>query len=172
MTQLGNDDYQYQELAEWAKLPAGWAFQETVDVAAMTDAEGHERIYVFDRGDHPLIVFELDGTFVTSWGEGLFTRPHALTPGPHHTLYCVDDDGHWVGQFTTDGELLMTIGKRGQSAPRHSGNPFNAPTKVAVDANSGDLYITDGYGNARVHKYTAAGEFQFSWGVSLSLIHI
>ncbi|MEM7538567.1 MAG: peptidyl-alpha-hydroxyglycine alpha-amidating lyase family protein [Chloroflexota bacterium] len=166
MTILGNEQYKYQERSDWPTLPNGWSFHETVDVAAMTDAEGQERIYVFNRGEHPMMVFELDGTFVTSWGEGMFTRPHAVTPGPNHTLYCVDDSGHWIGQFTLNGELLMSIGTQGESAPRHSGEPFNAPTKVGVDPETGALYITDGYGNARVHKYTSAGAYLHSWGAS------
>jgi DNA-binding beta-propeller fold protein YncE len=79
-------------------------------------------------------------------------------------LYCVDDDGHWIGRFSLDGKLLMNIGQRGQGAPFASGQPFNRPTKVALDPNSGDLYISDGYGNARVHKYTVDGRHLFSWG--------
>ena len=115
-----------------------------------------------------MIIFEQDGSFVTSWGEGLFTRPHGVTrrveAGLGEVLYCVDDDGHWIGKFSLTGELLMSIGVRGESAPAQSGQPFNRPTKVAFDPKTGDLYISDGYGNARVHKYTTQGEHLFSWG--------
>ena len=79
-------------------------------------------------------------------------------------LYCVDDDGHCVRRCTPGGELLATYGTRGQPAPLHGGQPFNRPTKVAFDPASGDLYISDGYGNARVHKFTVDGEHLFSWG--------
>ncbi|MFP6644214.1 MAG: peptidyl-alpha-hydroxyglycine alpha-amidating lyase family protein [Candidatus Latescibacterota bacterium] len=100
----------------------------------------------------------------TAWGEGLFTHPHGLTPAPDGTLICVDDDGHCIRRLTKEGELLQTIGTPGQSAPARSGQPFNRPTKVAFDPESSDLYITDGYGNARVHKYSVEGEYLFSWG--------
>lgn len=156
-------DHSYEELADWGQLPDGWTFREVVDVAV----DAADRVYVFTRGEHPLIIFEPDGTFVNSWGEGLFVRPHGVTIVEEdgvERLYCVDDDGHWIGKFTLDGKLLSQIGQRGQGAPAGSGEPFNRPTKVAVDPASGDLYISDGYGNARVHKYRVNGEHLFSWG--------
>ena len=160
----GGDARIYKEIADWAQLPDGWTFREVVDVAV----DAQDRVYVFTRGDHPVIIFEQDGRFVDSWGEGLFVRPHGLTIAQHEdgaeVLYCVDDDGHWIGKFTLDGTLLSQIGIRGEGAPAGSGEPFNRPTKVALDPNSGDLYISDGYGNARVHKYTADGRHLFSWG--------
>jgi DNA-binding beta-propeller fold protein YncE len=164
MTTLPSSEFVFEEVVDWAQLPAGWNFKEVVDVVV----DSQDRVYVFSRGEHPLLVFEQDGSFVRSWGEGLFTRPHALTivheEGAGEVLFCVDDDGHWIGKFTLDGELLMTIGTRDQGAPALSGEPFNRPTKVAVDPKSRELYISDGYGNARVHKYTADGQHLFSWG--------
>ncbi|RIK38353.1 MAG: hypothetical protein DCC55_21455 [Chloroflexi bacterium] len=164
MTKLGSGDYVYEERHDWAQLPTRWDFREVVDVVV----DDQDRVYVFNRGEHPLIVFAQDGSFIQSWGEGAFTRPHGLTLAPDgehgQVLYCVDDDGHWIGKFTLTGELLMQIGTRGQGAPRRSGRPFNRPTKVALDPKSGDLYISDGYGNARVHKYSADGRHLFSWG--------
>ena len=159
-TILGDEDYRYEELDDWAQLPDGWSFKEVADVAVDAD----DRVYVFNRSNHPMMVFEQDGTFVTSWGQGLFTRAHGLTIGPDGMLYCVDDDGHSVRRCTADGELLTTYGTPGQPAPLHGGQPFNRPTKVAFDPRSGDLYISDGYGNARVHKFTVDGEHLFSWG--------
>ena len=160
----GGDAYVYEEAADWAQLPDGWTFREVVDVAV----DARDRVHVFTRGDHPVIIFEQDGRFVGAWGEGLFVRPHGLTvlPGEDgaEILYCVDDDGHWIGKFTLEGELLDQIGVRGEGAPKGSGKPFNRPTKVALDPKSGELYISDGYGNARVHKYTADGRHLFSWG--------
>lgn len=164
MTTLGSGDFVYEELSDWPNFPDGWGSKEVVDV--VVDAQ--DRVYAFDRGDHPLTVFEADGTLVSSWGEGAFTRPHGVTirteAGHGEVIYCVDDDGHWIGKFTLAGELLMSIGRRDEPAPAQSGNPFNRPTKVAFDPKTDDLYITDGYGNARVHKYSSEGEHLFSWG--------
>src|SRR5262249_52644590 len=67
----------------WAKRPAGWAWKEATAVATAS----RDRVYVFNRGEHPLMVFDRDGTFLTSWGEGLFTRPHGICIGPDDSVY-------------------------------------------------------------------------------------
>lgn len=159
-TILGGGDYIYEELETWAQLPDGWTLQEVPDVAV----DLNDRVYLFNRSEHPMIVLEPDGSFVTSWGEDLFDRPHGLTMGLDGTIFCVDDNGHCVRKCTLDGEVLMTIGIPGKSAPFQSGRPFNRPTKLAIDPKMGDLYISDGYGNAKVHKYSSDGEYLFSWG--------
>ena len=159
-TRLGSEDYIYEELADWAQLPDGWSFKEVADV--VVDAQ--DRVYVFNRGEHPMIIFEPDGSFVASWGEDLFARAHGVTVGPDGMLYCVDDGDHSIRKCTPDGEVLMTIGTPNEPAPIHSGEPFNRPTKVAFDPKTDELYISDGYGNARVHKFSLDGEHLFSWG--------
>jgi DNA-binding beta-propeller fold protein YncE len=159
-TSLGSGDYVYEEVVDWAKLPDGWTFQDAPDV--VVDAQ--DRVYVFNRGEHPMVVFEPDGTFITSWGEGFFVRPHGVTLGPDGALYCVDDGAHCIYKCSLDGQVLATIGTPGQPAPRLSGKPFNQPTKVAFHPRSGNLYIADGYGNGRVHVFSPAGECLFSWG--------
>ncbi len=126
--------------------------------------DAQDRVYVFSRGEHPMMIFEPDGTFVGSWGEGMFVRPHGLTFAPDGTLYIADDGAHCIYHCTKDGRVLMTLGTPRQPAERLSGKPFNQPTKVAIDPKTGDLYISDGYGNAKVHKYTADGKYLFSWG--------
>lgn len=160
MTILGSDNYRYEEESHWAHLPDGWDLGEVVDIAV----DRQDRVYIFSRGDHPMMVFEQDGRFICSWGEDLFTRPHGITIDTDGLLYCVDDEGHWIGCYTMEGRLLGSIGTRNQGAHAQSGDPFNRPTKVAFDYKTGDLYISDGYGNARVHKFSAEGLHLFSWG--------
>jgi DNA-binding beta-propeller fold protein YncE len=131
-------------------------------------------VYVFNRGARPVLVFRRDGTFVKSWGEGLFTRPHGLFVGPEGAVYCTDDCGHTVRKFTPDGELLLTLGTAGHPSDtgatsmdfrtiRRAGPPFHYPTNLAISP-EGDLYVSDGYGNARVHKFSPDGRLLFSWG--------
>ena len=155
-TQLGTGAYTYTEQS-WPTLPEGWSLHEVADVAVGPG----DRVYVFNRSEHPMMVFEADGTFVASWGEGIFTRAHGVTLGPDGNLYCADDDGHRIFVCTLEGEVLSTIGSQ---APAQSGLPFNRPTKVAFDPDTGEIYVSDGYGNARVHKYTPDGRLLFSWG--------
>ena len=101
-TRLGSEDYVYEELEDWAQLPEGWTFREVADVVV----DSQDRVYVFNRSEHPMMVFQRDGSFLTSWGEDLFTRPHGLTLGPDGALYCVDDGDHAIRKCTSDGELL------------------------------------------------------------------
>jgi DNA-binding beta-propeller fold protein YncE len=157
---LGGGDFTYEVILNWAKLPEGWSFHEVADVAV----DSKDRVYVFNRGEHPMMVFNREGKFLSSWGEGMFKRPHGVTLGPDDSLYCVDDGDHTVRKCTLDGKVLMTLGTPGQAAPFQSGHPFNRPTKVALDPKNAEIYVSDGYGNSRVHKYSPDGKFLYSWG--------
>jgi len=167
---FGTGAFQYEAVPGWEQLPDGWSFLEVAGVA--TDSQN--RVYVFCRGEHPLIVFDKDGKFLNSWGEGKIVRAHGATIGPDELLYLTDDLDHTVRKFTLDGKLLMTLGTSGQGSDtgvvdfdyrtmKQAGPPFHYPTNVAFGAD-GALYVSDGYGNARVHKFSAAGEHLFSWG--------
>ena len=157
---LGCGRFTYEVDVDWEKLPQGYSWQESTTVAV----DSKDRVYVFNRSEHPVIVFDRDGNFLSSWGEGLFTRPHGLTLGPDDTLYCTDDGDHTVRQCTLDGRVLMTIGVPGKPTEYQSGLPFNRCTDVALDPKTSDLYISDGYGNSRVHKFSSDGKLLFSWG--------
>lgn len=156
---LGSGKFTYEVDGDWAKLPSGWTFREVADVVV----DGDDNVYVFNRGEHPMIVFDREGNFIKSWGEDTFSRAHGVTLGPDGFLWCCDDGDHTVRKCTLDGEVVMTLGTANDPAPAGSGKPFNRPTKVAFDA-KGDLYISDGYGNAKVHRFTAGGEHISSWG--------
>lgn len=160
MTIPADVNFRYEEIPDWAQLPEGWDSGEVVDIAV----DGDDHVYIFSRGDHPLMVFDEDGQFIRSWGDELFTRAHGITIDMDGILFCVDDEGHWIGRFTAEGTLLSSIGTPNQEAVAQSGEPFNRPTKVAIDPGTKELYIADGYGNARVHKFTAEGRHLFSWG--------
>jgi len=111
------------------------------------------------------MVFEADGSWVTSFGEGVFSdRTHGILIGPDDSVYCADDGTHTITKFSPYGKLLMTIGERNHPAPKWSGQPFNRPTHAAVSVMTGNLYISDGYGNSRIHKYTGDGQYISSWG--------
>ena len=157
---LGSGDFAYCVEPNWQTMPPGYEWRE---VAAVT-VDGNDNVYVFNRGEHPMMVFDKDGNFVKSWGEGVFSRAHGVSLGPDNTLYCSDDGDHTVRQCTLDGEVLMTIGIPGKPAPLFSGDPFNRCTHTATDPKTGDIYVSDGYGNSRVHKYSPDGKLLFSWG--------
>ena len=89
-------------------------------------------------------------------------RPHGIFIDDD-TLFLVDDGGHCLKKCTKDGKLLMTIGNPGNPAEWQQGGIFNRPTDVTVDSD-GFLYVTDGYGNSRVHKFDKEGNHVISWG--------
>jgi len=113
-----------------------------------------------------MIIFDKQGKFLRSWGEGVFPRAHGITMGPDETIFCTDDGDHTVRKCTLDGKVLFTLGTSGQPASFMSGDPFNRCTHVAIDPRNGDFYVSDGYCNARVHKYSPDGKLLFSWGES------
>ena len=163
IVKLGSEKFTYEVSGkDFGVLPAGWSYKEATAVAV----DSQDNVYVFNRGEHPVIVLDSEGTFLRSWGEGVFSNPHGVTVGPDGSVYCVDAGDHTVRKFTRDGRLLMTIGEKDRPSPQNSGEPFNRPTHTAVDLTSGELFVSDGYSNARVHKYTPEGDLLFSWGES------
>jgi DNA-binding beta-propeller fold protein YncE len=162
MVLLGAEQYTYEVAEGWGALPDGWKFKEVASVGV----DANDNVYAFNRGEHPMIIFDKDGNFLRSWGEGVFPRAHGITMAPDDTMFCTDDGDHTVRKCTLDGNVLFTLGVSGQPAPFMSGDPFNRCTHVAIDPRNGDFYVTDGYGNARVHKYSPDGQHLFSWGQS------
>jgi hypothetical protein len=160
-TILGSGEHRYQVVEDWAKLPGGWTMPDAAAVAV----DSKDRVYVFNRGVHPMIVFDRDGNFLRSWGEGVFSRAHGLHIGPDDVLYCTDDGDHTVRKCTLEGKVLLEIGIPGRPTPFMSGKPFHRCTHTALSPN-GDIYISDGYGNAHVHKYSPDGKLRLSWGES------
>lgn len=157
--QFGDGRYAYRQVDDWAKLPDGWSFKDVAAVAV----DRKDQVYVFNRGEHPMMVFDREGNFLRSWGEGVFARAHGLHIGPDETLYCTDDGDHSVRKCTLDGKVLLTIGVPGKPAPFMGGQPFHRCTHTALSPR-GDIYVSDGYGNARVHKYDPSGRRLKSWG--------
>ena len=162
MVAVGTAAYTYEVAEGWGKLPDGWSFRE----AAAVGTDSNDNVYVFNRGEHPMIVFDREGNFLRSWGEGVFPRAHGVTMGPDDTIFCTDDGDHTVRKCKLDGTVLLTLGISGKPTPFMSGDPFNRCTHVAIDPTNGDFYVSDGYGNARVHKYSPDGKHLFSWGES------
>src|SRR5688572_22114449 len=96
----------YEPVPGWACLPEGWSFVEVVGMAT----DSRDRLFAFNRGEHPVVVFDAEGRFLDSWGEGQFERPHGITMGPDDTLYLTDDRDHTVRHYTPEGRLLRTLG--------------------------------------------------------------
>lgn len=162
MAILGSGKYTYEVTGEnWGNLPEGWFYKEATSV----DVDSKDNVYVFNRGNHPIIVFDSEGEVIRSWGEGEFTNPHGVTVAPDDTLWLVDNADHSIRHFTVEGKLLSTLVEKNNSSPKFSGKPVNGPTRLAVDPRNGELLVADGYGNARVHRFSPDGKKLLnSWG--------
>jgi streptogramin lyase len=174
-TTVGAGKYTYDVDEDWAKLPEGWEMP-----AAAVYGDSKDRVFCFNRDpEHPICIFDRDGNLVSSWGAGLISFAHAIYLDKEDNVWLVDRNKHQVFKYTNDGNLLMTIGEEGSrsdtgvaqddyssttwSSVTHSGAPFNMPAGIAVN-DAGEIFIADGYANARVHKFTSDGKLIMSWG--------
>ena len=151
MRTVGAGKYTYKEIKGWGKFPDGWT---NFDIAAV-GVDSRDRVLAFARTKTGgcVLTFAPDGALLNIWGEGLFKRAHGLFIDQQDQVLCTDDAGQAVFIFTLQGQMLHKI------------EPaiFRFPTNAAT-APDGDIYVSDGYGNARVHKFTPDGRLLLSWG--------
>ena len=154
---VGSGDFVYEYDGDWPRLPAGIELGWVAAVAVDAD----NRVYVYSRSEVPMVVFDREGNFLDGWRTLDAQAAHGLNIDAGGNLWCTEYEIHCVRKMSPSGEELLTIGTPGVAGAE--GDPFRRPTDVAFDS-QGFLYISDGYDNARVHKYSAAGELLESWG--------
>ncbi|HUZ76166.1 MAG TPA: hypothetical protein VMV93_01145 [Chloroflexota bacterium] len=176
---------QYELVPGWGNMPDGWAWGQVGAVAV----DSQDQVHVFTRDAHPYRVYDAAGHLLDSWGEGIFEDAHGMCITADDTVYFVDRLPQLVLKFNKQGKHRLTLGTRGQPSDTgytrevreaagplasgggmpvtngvgHPGPPFHHPTDVSVAA-SGDIYVSDGYRNCRVHRYAADGTLLHSWG--------
>ena len=109
-------------------------------------------------------IFELDnegGKIINSWGANHFIMPHGLTVDEDNNVWVTDVGLHQIFKFNHDGKLLMKLGVA--KVPGNDSIHFNLPTDIAI-ASDGSFYVSDGYGNSRVVKFSSTGKFIMTWG--------
>ena len=153
--------FDLEPVPNWGALPQGISFGGDATSVAV---DSRNKVYVFNRGNLPVVVFDVDGRVTDAWGEGEFDSPHGIFADANDDIYLVDTGGHFVQKRSLDGKVLLTLGERGAAAPSRSGIPFNRPTDVVVHPKTGDIFVADGYGNARVHRFTPEGHHLASFG--------
>jgi DNA-binding beta-propeller fold protein YncE len=159
----------YQLVDNWAQLPQGttWGVMTAVGV----DSKGN--VYTFTRGavgekpgalSSKIMVFDSRGKFLRSWGENMFPSGHGLRVSPDDFIWVTDKVHQQVFKFTPDGELLMTLGKKGVAGDNNSEDALNGPADVVIGKN-GDIFVADGEStNTRVVKFSKDGKFIKFWG--------
>ncbi|MSQ09160.1 MAG: peptidylglycine alpha-amidating monooxygenase [Dehalococcoidia bacterium] len=150
----------YEPVFGWPALPHPMAFKEATSIGV----DSEDDVYVFNRGKWPLIKFGRSGNFIETWGAGDFDRPHGIHVDHQDNLWLIDDLGHFIQKRDRKGKVLLQLGERGKPAPWQGGKPFNRPTHVVVHPNTGDVFISDGYGNSAVHRFDKKGKHIKSWG--------
>ncbi len=129
------------------------------------DAE--DQVWIFTRANPPVQVYSAAGKFVQAWGEGLIGKSeggfgsHSIRIDSRGMIWLADWANHVVLQVTPDGKLLQTLGTSGVAGCDET--HLNMPTDMAVTP-EGDVFVTDGYGNARVVHFNADGQFVKAWG--------
>jgi DNA-binding beta-propeller fold protein YncE len=168
MATVGSGKYTYELIQDWPKLPPG----EPLGIVSTVATDSQDRVYAFQRQDPPVMVFDREGNYLNCWGIGAITDPHGMTIADD-IVYITDRSDHVAVKFTLDGKPLQVIGNRGicsdtgcekpgDLVPRAAG-PFNYCTEMAPSP-SGDIYVSDGYRNARVHRFSSDGQLIQSWG--------
>jgi DNA-binding beta-propeller fold protein YncE len=152
----------YQLVENWAQLPPGvtkWSPVSGVDVDA------HDNVYVFQRNESmPVMVFDHNGKFLRTWGQGIFKQPHFLRVDRSGYVWTTDRGNLQALKFDSDGKLLMALGKKGVAGDNTSQDAFNGVADLAV-AKNGDIFIADGEGpNTRIVKFSKGGKFIKWWG--------
>ena len=143
----------YEVVHGWPQLPAGYAFGQVTGIGL----DSHHHVFVFHRGEPPVMCFEAaTGKLVKSWGAGMIGKAHGLAVDRSDNVWLTDIGRHQVFKFSHDGDLLMAVGVR--DTPGLDGTHLNQPTDVAI-APTGEIYVSDGYGNSRIAKFSADGKF-------------
>jgi DNA-binding beta-propeller fold protein YncE len=169
----------YSVIPGWEQLPDTLVHRDVSDVAI----DAQDRVFVVTRYDARVLVYEASGAFIHSFGEELLSdRPHGITVDPlDQSIWIVDEGDQTVGRWTPEGQRIAVIGTSGlasntgadwshgyydyaaRAATMHGGPPFNHPTALAVSPD-GDLFVSDGYGNSRIHRFSRDGELLSSFG--------
>ncbi len=158
MTELVVDlgDDLFSVTRPWGELPPGMQLHDVSDVAV----DSHDNVYVYQRGDPPIVVFDASGAYLRSFGSGIIADAHGIFITPDDRVLVADRDAHQVLGFNVRGALELVLGERHR--PKLQA-PFNHPADVATGPD-GSIFVADGYGNSIVHRFSADGRWLQSWG--------
>jgi peptidylamidoglycolate lyase len=164
--------FMYELVKGWPQLPNGFALGNPTGIGI----DSNQNIFVFSRAGRPwsdpmpdsfiqektiLVLDRHSGEIVNSWGENLFILPHGLKVDKENNIWVTDVGSHQIIKFNRDAELLMKLGEANVAG--NDSTHFNLPTDIAIAAD-GSFYVSDGYSNSRVVKFSSTGKYLFEWG--------
>ena len=170
METIETGDFRFEVIDNWGVLPDGWSAGVVTGVVV----DSQDRVYVCQQQrDPPVLVFDQEGRFLNSWGSSYVVEPHTMFMDRDDFIYLADRGDHVALKLSLDGQVLLELGNRGQPSDTgcfedegvviRAAGPFNRPTRFSP-APSGDLYVSDGYRNSRVHRFANDGSLIDSWG--------
>jgi peptidylamidoglycolate lyase len=146
----------YDVTMKWGQLPADLPWD---GVTTWVAADGKGQVIVMVRKAPYFRVFTTDGKFVKAWGDApLFKEAHSVHFDREGNMWGLDTSDHVIEKFDADGKVVMTLGKRGVTGDNTSQEAFNRPA-TAYFATNGNIFVADGYINARVVEFTKEGKF-------------
>jgi DNA-binding beta-propeller fold protein YncE len=156
------DTGHYRLVENWVHFPpevTKWGSATGLDV------DSRDNLYVFHRNPQmPIMAFDRNGKFLRAWGQGMFKTTHFLRVDRDRNVWVTDRGDMVAYKFNMEGDLLMTLGKKGVTGDNTSQDTFNGMADLAV-AKNGDIFIADGEGpNTRVVKFSKDGKFIKWWG--------
>jgi DNA-binding beta-propeller fold protein YncE len=146
----------FEPVVDFLKVPQGW----TLGPCSAVDVSGKGEIYLFHRGPHPVICFDGEGKYLRSWGDDVIQTAHGLRIDRDDNIWVTDIGQHRVLKFDAGGKLLLSLGN---GKPGTGLDQFDRPTDIAFGPR-GELFVSDGYGNSRVMKFSPTGGFIKYWG--------
>jgi len=162
----------YELVKDWPQLPVGYIVGNPTGIGL----DNKQNVFIFIRAGRSwkdvmpdsvisaktiLMLDRNTGKILNSWGAGLFIMPHGLTVDKQNNIWVTDVGLHQIFKFDQNGKLLMKLG-----VAKVAGNDslhFNQPTDVAV-ADDGSFFVSDGYGNNRIVKFSSSGKYLLDWG--------
>ena len=147
----------YEIDPDWPRRPDNmpWASMPGVFV------DGKDQVWLFTRANPPVQVYDAKGNFVRAWGDGLVGSAHHIRRDHEGNVWLADYGDHVILKCSPEGKVLMVLGTKGE--PGDDESHFNRPTDMAVTL-AGDIFVSDGYDNARVVHFDKDGHFVKSWG--------
>ena len=165
----------YDLQPDWGRVPPGYRFGPVSGIGI----DRRDNVYVFNLLTHDVMVFNRGGELIRTWPHR-YENAHAIHIDADDNVFIVDRELHAVRKYSQDGQEVMTLGTPGQPSdtgysleigratgwvepvPRAAG-PFNVPNGIDLSPD-GDIFISDGYANCRVHRFDRDGALVRSWG--------
>jgi hypothetical protein len=147
----------YEVDAAWPQRPEGVAWAEVPGVAV----DARDNVYVFTRAQPPIQVYDANGKFLRAFGQDTVKSAHHIKIDHDGNVWAADIGYHVVRKFTPEGKLLLTLGT--ENVAGRDQTHLNQPTDMAI-TKTGDVFVSDGYGNARIVHFDKNGKYVKEWG--------